>query len=130
VNQAATEILGEAATDRMALTIHREGQDPERDTRRGADAEGVRRRTRRRCCRCDRDAGAELQVENDADADSDGRLLGTVTTLEDVTSLQIRTGSRRSYYGGEPENCAIRCCGCAGLYALNQGFAESCSRCR
>ncbi|HEX4285056.1 MAG TPA: ATP-binding protein [Terracidiphilus sp.] len=90
VNQAAAEILGEAATDRMALTTTPGGE---------------------KILSAIRDAVAmQKPVAGEGDAallpmrfgnqqrsyrlrtmpmrDSDGRLLGTVTTLEDVTSLQ------------------------------------------
>ncbi len=125
VNQAAAEILGEAATDRMALTttpggdkilsairdavamqkpIAAEGEAAMLPLRIGKQARSYRLRT--------------MPMR-----DSEGRLLGTVTTLEDVTTLQdtdrfktqfISVASRKLR---DPLMQLRR-----GLYALSQGF--------
>src|SRR6202034_3500085 len=125
VNQAAAEILGEAAGDRMALTttpgggkilsairdavsmqkaVAAEGEAAMLPMRIGKQARSYRLRT--------------MPMR-----DSDGRLLGTVTTLEDVTSLQdvdrfktqfIAVASRKLR---DPLLQLRR-----GLYALGQGF--------
>src|SRR5580658_9175467 len=90
LNQAASELLGDAASDRMALTNTPGGEkilSSIRDAvsmQKAVAAEGeasmlpMRIGTQQRSYR----------LRTTPMRDSDGRLLGTVTTLEDVTSLQ------------------------------------------
>ncbi len=126
VNQAAAEILGEAATDRMALDQHpRRRQNPERHPRRHLDAEAGRRaKARRPCCPC---ASATSQrsyrLRTMPMRDSEGRLLGTVTTLEDVTTLQDTDRFKTQFIAVASRKLRdpllqLR----RGLYALGQGF--------
>ena len=90
VNQAATEILGEAATDRMALT-----NTPGGDKILSAIRDAVQ--MQKAVAAEDEAAMLPMRIGTQERSyrlrttpmrDSDGRLLGTVTTLEDVTSLQ------------------------------------------
>ena len=125
VNQAAAELLGEAATDRMALT-----------TTPGGDKilEAIRAAVQMQKAVANEDEAAMLpmrigklqrsyRLRTTPMRDSEGRLLGTVTTLEDVTSLQdtdrfktqfITVASRKLR---DPLLRLRR-----GLYALTQGF--------
>jgi signal transduction histidine kinase len=125
VNQAATELLGEAATDRMALT-NAPGGDKILSAIR--DAVSMQKPV------ADDDEAAVLpmrlgkkersyRLRTTPMRDSGGRLLGTVTTLEDVTVLQdtdrfktqfIAVASRKLR---DPLTQLRR-----GLYALAQGF--------
>jgi len=125
VNQAATEILGEAATDRMALT-----STPGGDKILSAIRDAVQ--MQKAVAAEDEAAMLPMRIGTQERSyrlrttpmrDSDGRLLGTVTTLEDVTSLQdtdrfktqfITVASRKLR---DPLLRLRR-----GLYALNQGF--------
>lgn len=90
VNQAAAEILGEAATDRMALTSTPGGEkilSAIRDAvsmQKAVAAEGEAALLPMRIGNQER----SYRLRTTPMRDSDGRLLGTVTTLEDVTSLQ------------------------------------------
>lgn len=90
VNQAAEELLGEAATDRMALT-NTPGGDKILSAIR--DAVAMQKAV------AEEDEASMLpmrigkrersyRLRTTPMRDSEGRLLGTVTTLEDVTSLQ------------------------------------------
>ncbi|MGD0737916.1 MAG: ATP-binding protein [Terracidiphilus sp.] len=125
VNQAATEILGAAATDRMALT-----NTPGGDKILSAIRDAVQMQ---KAVAAEDDAAMlpmrigtqerSYRLRTTPMRDSDGRLLGTVTTLEDVTSLQdtdrfktqfITVASRKLR---DPLLRLRR-----GLYALNQGF--------
>ncbi|MGA2849093.1 MAG: PAS domain-containing protein, partial [Terracidiphilus sp.] len=125
VNQAASELLGEAASDRMALT-----NTP------GGDKilEAIRAAVQMQKAVANEDEAAMLpmrignqqrsyRLRTTPMRDSEGRLLGTVTTLEDVTSLQdtdrfktqfITVASRKLR---DPLLRLRR-----GLYALSQGF--------
>jgi signal transduction histidine kinase len=114
VNQAAAEILGEAAADRMALTTTPGGEKILSAIR---DAVSMQKPVA-----AEGDA-ALLPMRIGVVRDSEGRLLGTVTTLEDVTSLQdvdrfktqfIAVASRKLR---DPLLQLRR-----GLYALGQGF--------
>jgi PAS domain S-box-containing protein len=125
VNQAATEILGDAATDRMALT-----NTPGGDKILSAIRDAVQ--MQKAVAAEDEAAMLPMRIGTQERSyrlrttpmrDSDGRLLGTVTTLEDVTSLQdtdrfktqfITVASRKLR---DPLLRLRR-----GLYALNQGF--------
>jgi len=126
VNPAATELLGEAATDRMALA-----KAPGGDKILSAIRDAVQMQ---KAVATEDDATLlpmrigklerSYRLRTTPMRDSDGRLLGTVTTLEDVTSLQdtdrfktqfISVASRKLR---DPLLLLRR-----GLYALTQGFA-------
>jgi signal transduction histidine kinase len=125
VNQAAAEILGDAATDRMALT-----NTPGGDKILSAIRNAV---SMQKAVAAEDDAAMlPMRIGNQQRSyrlrttpmrDSEGRLLGTVTTLEDVTSLQdtdrfktqfITVASRKLR---DPLLQLRR-----SLYALSQGF--------
>src|SRR5580658_2018884 len=125
VNQAATELLGEGATDRMALTNTPGGDkilSAIRDAvsmQKAVAAEGEASMLPMRIGNKER----SYRLRTMPMRDSEGRLLGTVTTLEDVTSLQdidrfktqfITVASRKLR---DPLLQLRR-----GLYALSQGF--------
>jgi signal transduction histidine kinase len=126
VNQAAAELMGEAATDRMALA-----KAPGGDKILSAIRDAV---SMQKAVTTEDEASLlPMRIGNQERSyrlrttpmrDSDGRLLGTVTTLEDVTSLQdtdrfktqfISVASRKLR---DPLLLLRR-----GLYALGQGFA-------
>jgi signal transduction histidine kinase len=125
VNQAAAEILGEAAADRMALTTTPGGEKILSAIR---DAVSMQKPVAAE----DDAALLPMRIGKQSRSyrlrtmpmrDSEGRLLGTVTTLEDVTSLQdvdrfktqfISIASRKLR---DPLLQLRR-----GLYALGQGF--------
>ena len=125
VNQAAKDLLGEAATDRMALT-----KAPGGDKILSAIRDAV---SMQKAVAAEDDAAMlpmrignrerSYRLRTTPMRDSEGRLLGTVTTLEDVTSLQdidrfktqfITVASRKLR---DPLLQLRR-----GLYALAQGF--------
>jgi signal transduction histidine kinase len=125
VNQAAAEVLGEAAADRMALTTTPGGEkilSAIRDAvsmQKPVAAEGDAAMLPMRIGKQER----SYRLRTMPMRDSEGRLLGTVTTLEDVTSLQdvdrfktqfIAIASRKLR---DPLLQLRR-----GLYALGQGF--------
>jgi signal transduction histidine kinase len=125
VNQAAAELLGEAASDRMALA-NTPGGDKILEAIRAAvqmqkavAAEDEASMLPMRIGKQER----SYRLRTTPMRDSEGRLLGTVTTLEDVTSLQdtdrfktqfITVASRKLR---DPLLRLRR-----GLYALTQGF--------
>ena len=126
VNQAAAEILGDAAGDRMALTNTPGGDkilSAIRDAvsmQKAVAAEGEAAMLPMRIGKQER----SYRLRTTPMRDSEGRLLGTVTTLEDVTSLQdtdrfktqfLTVASRKLR---DPLLLLRR-----GLYALSQGFA-------
>jgi len=126
VNQAAAEILGDAAGDRMALTNSPGGDkilSAIRDAvsmQKAVAAEGEAAMLPLRIGKQER----SYRLRTTPMRDSEGRLLGTVTTLEDVTSLQdtdrfktqfLNVASRKLR---DPLLLLRR-----GLYALGQGFA-------
>jgi signal transduction histidine kinase/HAMP domain-containing protein len=126
VNQAAAELLGDAATDRMALANTPGGDkilSAIRDAvsmQKAVAAEDEASLLPMRIGKQER----SYRLRTTPMRDSDGRLLGTVTTLEDVTSLQdidrfktqfISVASRKLR---DPLLLLRR-----GLYALGQGFA-------
>ena len=90
VNQAAAELLGEAAADRMALTNTPGGDkilSAIRDAvsmQKAVAAEDEASMLPMRIGKQER----SYRLRTTPMRDSEGRLLGTVTTLEDVTSLQ------------------------------------------
>jgi signal transduction histidine kinase len=125
VNQAAAELLGEAATDRMALANTPGGDkilSAIRDAvqmQKAVAAEDEAAMLPMRIGKQER----SFRLRTTPMRDSEGRLLGTVTTLEDVTSLQdtdrfktqfITVASRKLR---DPLLRLRR-----GLYALTQGF--------
>jgi NtrC-family two-component system sensor histidine kinase KinB len=125
VNQAAAELLGEAATDRMALA-NTPGGDKILSAIRNAvslqkavAAEDEAAMLPMRIGKQER----SYRLRTTPMRDSEGRLLGTVTTLEDVTSLQdtdrfktrfLTVASRKLR---DPLLRLRR-----GLYALAQGY--------
>lgn len=126
LNQAAAELLGEAAGDRMALTNTPGGEKILKSIRDAVSmqkpvaAEGEASMLPMRIGQQER----SYRLRTTPMRDSEGRLLGAVTTLEDVTSLQdtdrfktqfIAVASRKLR---EPLMQMRR-----GIYALNQGFA-------
>src|SRR5580658_4495119 len=125
VNQAAAELLGDAATDRMALTntpggdkilsAIRDAVSMQKAVAAEDEASMLPMRIGNKEC--------SYRLRTTPMRDSEGRLLGTVTTLEDVTSLQdidrfktqfITVASRKLR---DPLLRLRR-----GLYALSQGF--------
>jgi signal transduction histidine kinase len=125
VNQAAEEILGEAAGDRMALTNTPGGDkilSAIRDAvsmQKAVAAEDEAAMLPMRIGKQER----SYRLRTTPMRDSEGRLLGTVTTLEDVTTLQdtdrfktrfITVASRKLR---DPLLQLRR-----GLYSLGQGF--------
>jgi len=126
VNQAAEELLGEAATDRMALTNTPGGDkilSAIKDAvsmQKAVAAEGEASMLPMRIGKQER----SYRLRTTPMRDSEGRLLGAVTTLEDVTSLQdidrfktqfIAIASRKLR---DPLLQLRR-----GLYAMAQGFS-------
>ena len=126
VNQAAAELLGESASDRMALANTPGGGkilSAIRDAiamQKAVAGEGESALLPMRFGKADR----SFRLRTTPMRDSDGRLLGTVTTLEDVTSLQntdrfktqfIAVASRKLR---DPLLLVRR-----GLYALAREFA-------
>ena len=126
VNTAAAEMLGAAATDRMALT-----NTP------GGDKilEAIRNAVSMQKAVAAEDEAAMLpmrigeqersyRLRTTPMRDSDGRLLGAVTTLEDVTSLQDTDRFKTRFIEMASKKLRdpllqLR----RGLYALAQGFA-------
>jgi two-component system, NtrC family, sensor histidine kinase KinB len=126
VNPAANELLGEAASDRMALTTTPGGEkilSAIKDAismQKAVATEGEASMLPMRIGNQDR----SYRLRTTPMRDSEGRLLGAVTTLEDVTSLQdidrfktqfIAVASRKLR---DPLLQLRR-----GLYALAQGFS-------
>ena len=125
LNQAAADVLGEAASDRLALTntpggdkilsairdaismqkpVAAEGEASMLPTRIGKQSRSYRLRT------------TPMR-------DSDGRLLGTVTTLEDVTTLQDTDRFKTQFISVASKKLRdpllqLR----RGLYALRHGY--------
>ena len=105
VNQAAAELLGEAATDRMALANTPGGDkilSAIRDAvsmQKAVAAEDEASMLPMRIGKQER----SYRLRTTPMRDSEGRLLGTVTTLEDVTSCRIPTASRRSSSRRQPQ---------------------------
>ncbi len=125
VNQAAAELLGESAADRMALASTPGGDKilsaihNAVSMQKAVAAEGEAAMLPMRIGQSERSYRLRATPMRDAD----GRLLGAVTTLEDVTSLQdtdrfktqfITVASRKLR---DPLLQLRR-----GLYALSQGF--------
>jgi signal transduction histidine kinase len=125
VNQSAAELMGEAATDRMALA-NTPGGDKILNAIRNAVSMQKAVATEDEASMLPMRIGKQersYRLRTTPMRDSDGRLLGTVTTLEDVTTLQdtdrfktqfISVASRKLR---DPLLQLRRC-----LYALGQGF--------
>jgi signal transduction histidine kinase len=125
VNQSAAELMGEAATDRMALA-NTPGGDKILNAIRDAVSMQKAVATEDEASMLPMRIGKQersYRLRTTPMRDSDGRLLGTVTTLEDVTTLQdtdrfktqfISVASRKLR---DPLLLLRR-----GLYALGQGF--------
>jgi two-component system, NtrC family, sensor histidine kinase KinB len=126
LNQAASEILGEAGNDRMGLT-NTPGGDKILSAIRDAiamqkpvAAEGDAAMLPMRIGRQSR----SYRLRTTPMRDSEGRLLGTVTTLEDVTSLQDTDRFKSQFISVASKKLRdpllqLR----RGLYALQHGFA-------
>jgi two-component system, NtrC family, sensor histidine kinase KinB len=125
VNQAAAEVLGDAATDRMALTTTPGGDkilNAIRDAiamQKAVAAEGEASMLPMRIGKQER----SYRLRTTPMRDSDGRLLGTVTTLEDVTTLQDTDRFKTQFIAIASRKLRdpllqLR----RGLYALGQGF--------
>lgn len=125
VNPAAAELLGEAATDRMALTNTPGGDkilSAIRDAvamQKAVAAEGEASMLPMRIGKHAR----SFRLRTTPMRDSEGRLLGTVTTLEDVTSLQDTDRFKTQFIAVASRKLRdpllqLR----RGLYALSQGF--------
>jgi two-component system, NtrC family, sensor histidine kinase KinB len=126
VNQAATELLGAAAGDRMGLTNTQGGERILRSIR---DAVSLQKAVAAE----DEAALLPLRFGNNERSfrlrttpmrDSEGRLLGTVTTLEDVTYLQNTDRFKTQFISVASRKLRdpllqLR----RGLYALGRGFA-------
>jgi signal transduction histidine kinase len=125
VNQAAAELLGEAAADRMALANTPGGDKiltAIRDAvsmQKAVAAEDEASMLPMRIGKQER----SYRLRTTPMRDSEGRLLGTVTTLEDVTSLQDTDRFKTQFLNVASRKLRdpllqLR----RGLYALAQGF--------
>ncbi len=125
VNPAAADLLGEAATDRMALTntpggdkilsAIRDAISMQKTVATGDDASMLPMRIGKH--------ERSYRLRTTPMRDSEGRLLGTVTTLEDVTSLQDTDRFKTQFINVASRKLRnpllqLR----RGLYALGQGF--------
>jgi two-component system, NtrC family, sensor histidine kinase KinB len=125
VNQAAAELLGEAATDRMALA-NTPGGDKILSAIRDAVALQKAVATEDEASMLPMRIGKKersFRLRTTPMRDSEGRLLGTVTTLEDVTSLQDTDRFKTQFLNVASRKLRdpllqLR----RGLYALSQGF--------
>lgn len=126
LNQAASELLGEAAGDRMALANTPGGEkilNSIRDAvsmQRAVATEGEASMLPMRIGQQQR----SYRLRTTPMRDSEGRLLGAVTTLEDVTSLQDTDRFKTQFLSVASRKLRgpllqMR----RGIYALNQGFA-------
>ncbi len=125
VNQAAVEILGESVTGRMALTTTPGGDkilSAIRDAiamQKAVAVEGEAAMLPMRIGKQER----SYRLRTTPMRDSDGRLLGTVTTLEDVTTLQDTDRFKTQFIAVASRKLRdpllqLR----RGLYALGQGY--------
>jgi NtrC-family two-component system sensor histidine kinase KinB len=125
VNPAAAELLGDAANDRMALTTTPGGEKILKAIRdaiamqKPVAAEGDAAMLPMRFGKQSR----SFRLRTTPMRDSEGRLLGTVTTLEDVTSLQDTDRFKTQFLAVASRKLRdpllqLR----RGLYALAQGF--------
>jgi two-component system, NtrC family, sensor histidine kinase KinB len=126
VNPAAAELLGEASSDRMALANTPGGDkilSAIRDAialQKAVAAEGDAAMLPLRFGKQSR----SFRLRTTPMRDSEGRLLGTVTTLEDVTSLQDTDRFKTQFLAVASRKLRdpllqLR----RGLYAISQGFA-------
>jgi len=125
VNQAAAELLGESATDRMALLSTPGGDkilSAIRDAvsmQKAVAAEGEAALLPMRIGKRER----SYRLRTTPMRDSDGRLLGTVTTLEDVTSIQDTDRFKTQFISVASNKLRTPLLELRrGLYALGQGF--------
>jgi len=127
VNQAAAELMGEAATDRMALTTT-PGGDKILNAIRNAVSMQKAVETEDEASVLPMRIGSKKErsyrLRTTPMRDSEGRLLGTVTTLEDVTSLQDTDRFKTQFIAVASRKLRdpllqLR----RGLYALGQGFS-------
>jgi two-component system, NtrC family, sensor histidine kinase KinB len=125
VNQAAAQLLGDSATDRMALNNTPGGGkilSAIRDAialQKPVAGEGESALLPMRIGKADR----SFRLRTTPMRDSEGRLLGTVTTLEDVTSLQNTDRFKTQFIAVASRKLRdpllqVR----RGLYALAKGF--------
>ncbi len=125
INQAAAEVLGDAATDRMALSNTPGGDkilSAIRDAvamQKAVAAEDDAAMLPMRIGKMER----SYRLRTTPMRDSEGRLLGTVTTLEDVTTLQDTDRFKTQFITVASRKLRgpllqLR----RGLYALAQGF--------
>jgi len=130
VNQAAAEILGESATDRMALTNTPGGGkilSAIRDAvamQKAVAGEGESALLPMRIGKNER----SFRLRATPMRDAEGRLLGAVTTLEDVTSLQNTDRFKTQFIAVASRKLRdpllqLR----RGLYAIAHGFAGALS---
>ncbi|HLY43467.1 MAG TPA: ATP-binding protein [Terracidiphilus sp.] len=125
LNQAATDILGQAASDRMALSST-PGGDKILSAIRDAVALQKAVATEDEASMLPMRIGKRersYRLRTTPMRDSEGRLLGTVTTLEDVTSLQDTDRFKTQFVTVASQKLRgpllqLR----RGLYALAQGF--------
>jgi signal transduction histidine kinase/HAMP domain-containing protein len=125
VNQSAAELMGEAATDRMALA-NTPGGDKILNAIRDAVSMQKAVATEDEASMLPMRIGKQersYRLRTTPMRDSDGRLLGTVTTLEDVTSLQDTDRFKTQFISVASRKLRdpllqLR----RGLYALAQGF--------
>jgi signal transduction histidine kinase/HAMP domain-containing protein len=125
VNQAAAELLGEAAGDRMALT-NTPGGDKILSAIRDAVSMQKAVATEDEASMLPMRIGKQersYRLRTTPMRDSEGRLLGTVTTLEDVTTLQDTDRFKTQFIAVASRKLRnpllqLR----RGLYALGQGF--------
>ena len=115
VNQAAAELMGKIANDRMALTNTPGGDkilSAIRDAvsmQKAVATEGEASLLPMRIGSSER----SYRLRTTPMRDTGGRLLGTVTTLEDVTTLQ---DTDRCSSAWPAASCAIRFCNCAAAF--------------
>ena len=125
INQAAAELLGAAATDRMALA-----STPGGDKILSAIRDAV---SMQKAVAAEDDAAMlpmrigkkerSYRLRTTPMRDSEGRLLGTVTTLEDVTSLQDTDRFKTQFISVASRKLRDPLLNLRrGLYALGQGF--------
>jgi len=125
VNQAASELLGEAAGDRLALA-NTPGGDKILSAIRNAVSMQKAVATEDEASMLPMRIGKQersYRLRTTPMRDSEGRLLGTVTTLEDVTSLQDTDRFKTQFLNVASRKLRdpllqLR----RGLYALGQGF--------
>jgi len=126
LNQSASELLGEAAGDRMALTNTPGGEkilsaiQDAVSMQKAVAAEGESSMLPMRIG----DQARSYRLRTTPMRDSEGRLLGAVTTLEDVTSLRDTDRFKTQFIAVASRKLRdpllqLR----RGLYALAQGFS-------